>query len=219
MRPFTVVFSTMTVDGRIASDTGYSMLSCDEDFDFQHQLRSWADLVVVGSKTALKDNPRLTVRRIPGRSPLRGVVDSRLRVPPSARIFDGARGVLITSRDHPAEALEPYRAVGARIIQAGAQRVDLVEAWEKLYSELGVRRVMVEGGGGLNAALLAKGLVDRLIVTVSPYIFGAGVSVVEGAGARGGGEKALLRLERVETVCGGWVRLYYEVLYPKRARY
>jgi len=216
VRPYTVVFSTMTVDGRIASGWGESLLSCREDFVFQHRLRASVDLVLVGSETAVRDNPRLTVRLVEGVDPLRGTVDSRLRVPPSARMFDGGQGVLVTVEGHPEERLAPYRERGVRVVQAGRGRVDLPLAWERLARELGVRRVMVEGGGRLNGALFAAGLVDELIVTVAPYAYGSGVSLLEADLA---GRRGVLVLERVERVCGGWARLYYRVARPKRPLY
>lgn len=219
-RPYTRIFSTMTVDGRIASRTGYSRLSCHEDFDLQHRVRAWADLVVVGSSTALVDDPRLTVRRVPARTPLRGVVDSRLRVPPTARLYSIPGAVLITTADHSGDALLPYARKGARIVRAGRNRVDLVEAWRLLYDELGVRRVMVEGGGSLNYALLEAGLVDEVWITLAPYVFGAGRSVFEGPGFPGGSDTARLRVLGVTPLCGGsWISVRYEVLWPRRPLY
>ena len=219
-RPYTRIFSTMTVDGRIASRTGYSRLSCHEDFDLQHQVRAWADLVVVGSNTALIDDPRLTVRRVPSRTPLRGVVDSRLRVPPTARLYSLPGAVLITTTDHSSMELLAYERRGARIVMAGSGRVDLVEAWRLLYEELGVRRVMVEGGGSLNYALLEAGLVDEVWVTIAPYVFGAGRSVFDGQGFPGGDDMARLRVLSVRPLCGGsWVSVRYEVLWPRRPLY
>ncbi len=215
-RPYTRIFSTMTVDGRIASEAGYSLLSCEEDFVEQHRVRAWADVVLVGSNTALVDDPSLTVRRVAGRSPMRGVVDSSLRVPPTARLFS-SRGVLITTRGHPRRRLEEYERRGVRVIEAGRGRVDLVEAWKLLSEELGVSRVMVEGGGRLNLALLREGLVDEVWVTISPYVFGSGVSVFESQGFNGWNEVGRLRLKKVVSLCGGgWVSLRYEVLYPRR---
>ena len=222
MKPHTIIFSTAALDGRIASSTGYSLLSCEEDFEFQHWLRSRVDLVVVGAGTVIADNPRLTVRRVPGRSPWRGVVDGRLRVPQDARIFEGGRSILITSRGHPRERLDAYRRKGVVVIEAGENgRVDLPRAWEML-GELGIRRVMVEGGGTLNYNLLREGLVDEVIVTVAPTVFASGVSVFNdpsGVGFDGEREKVVLALEDIRPLCGGhWVRLYYRVLGPKRPR-
>ncbi|MEM4678350.1 MAG: dihydrofolate reductase family protein, partial [Acidilobaceae archaeon] len=98
MRSYVVLFSTMTVDGRIASRTGYSRLSCLEDLELLHKLRASSDAVMVGANTVISDNPRLTTRLVAGPSPkYRVVVDARLRVPPTARVFESPnRGVLVT---------------------------------------------------------------------------------------------------------------------------
>ncbi len=218
-RPYTVIFSTASLDGRIASATGYSRLSCPEDFDLQHRLRAWADLVLVGAGTVLADDPRLTVRRVPGRSPWRGVVDGRLRVPPTARVFQGGRGVLVTSRGHGSGRLEAYRERGVLVVEAGeAGRVDPREAW-RLLREAGFRRVMVEGGGRLNYSLLSAGVVDEVWVTIAPTVFAAGTSVFQdpgGAGFDGENRRVRLALESMEPLCGGhWVSLRYRVLEPR----
>ncbi|WP_062662224.1 dihydrofolate reductase family protein [Aeropyrum camini] len=166
-RPYTFIFSTATLDGRIASVTGYSLLSCREDFELQHRYRASAGAVMVGSRTAVVDKPRLNVRLVPGRSPLRVIVDSRLRVPPEvAGLRRGS--VLITTEGHSSERLRPYLERGVRIVEAGRGRVDLDRAVEVLREELGVRVLMVEGGGGLNCAMLEKGLVDEVRVTIAP---------------------------------------------------
>ena len=212
-RPYVFIFSTATVDGKIASHTGFSRLSCVEDFMLQHELRSRVDAVMVGSNTVLADNPRLTVRLARGRSPLRVVVDSRLRVSPGAKVFSGGRGVLVTTEDHGDEELEAYRRAGAVIVRAGRGRVDLALALEALY-KLGVRRLMVEGGGGLNCALLSRGLVDEVLVTVAPYLFGSGVSLVDCRQPVFDGERVRVELSLIEyrLVCGSWVHFRYAVV-------
>jgi 2,5-diamino-6-(ribosylamino)-4(3H)-pyrimidinone 5'-phosphate reductase len=218
-RPYTIVFSTATIDGRIASRTGYSRLSCSEDFDLQHRLRAWADAVMVGSNTALADNPSLTVRRASGVSPLRVVVDSRLRVPPESRVFDGrAPSVLVTTVDWGERDLEAYARRGVRVVRAGSGRVDLVGAMNLLHG-LGVRRLMVEGGGALNYALLVRGLVDEVWVTYAPEVFGSGVSVFDGEGVDGVEEKIELHLKKSEVLCGGWIHARYSVIRPKLPLY
>ncbi len=215
-RPFTRIFSTMSIDGRIASSTGYSRLSCDDDFMLQHELRAWSDIVIVGSNTVLVDDPRLTVRRVPRRSPMRGVIDSRLRVPPTAKIFSRPGGVLITVNSYDIDDLKDYINRGVIIVQAGEDRVNLVEAWRKLGEELGISKVLVEGGGTLNLALLANGLVDEVWVTISPYVFGSGISIFHGDGFTGWNDMARFRVLGIKELCGGsWVNIRYEVLWPR----
>ncbi len=212
MRPYTIVFSTETVDGRIADPMGFSRLSCQEDFELLHEMRGWADAVMVGARTVIIDNPSLTVRQAVGRSPLRVVLDGELRVPPDARVFEvPVRSVIITRRGHAEERLAAYRKRGVKVIEAGSGTgVDLVEAMESLSRDLGVRRLLVEGGGSTTYGMLREGLVDELWVTVAPFVFGAGTPLVGGQPQEG--LRVRLYLNSFVVLCGGWVNLRYTVM-------
>ncbi len=214
-RPYTFIFSTATLDGRIASVTGYSLLSCEEDFRLQHSYRAEVDAVMVGSNTALLDRPRLSVRLVKGYSPARVIVDSRLRVPPEVAGLRRA-SILVTVETHSWEELKPYIDAGVNVVQAGRGRVDLAKALDVLRKRLGVRRLMVEGGGGLNCAMLHQGLVDEVRVSYAPYIFGGGVGLAECPGLFDGKDSRVeLSLVRVERLCGDWLHAVYSVVRPK----
>jgi len=212
LRPYTIVFSTMTADGRIADDRGFSRLSCNEDFELLHSLRAWADGVMVGARTAILDNPSLTTRLAIGRSPIRVVLDGSLQVPPDLRVFEvPGRSVIITRRGHPQSKLEAYRRRGIIVIESGTpEGVNLTEALEELRERLGVRRLLVEGGGLTIYSLLREGLLDELWITIAPYVFGAGTPIIGGPQARSLGVR--LYLMSYEVLCGGWVNLRYKVL-------
>ena len=217
-RPYTFTFSTGTLDGRIASISGYSLFSCNDDFKLQHLYRVEADAVMVGSGTVRADDPRLTVRLVErGRSPLRVAVDSRLEaVTPGSRLV-GPGAVVFTAEEAPEDRVRALESAGVRVYRVGRGRVDLVEAVRILREELGVRRLMVEGGGRLICSMLKHGLVDEVRYTVAPYILGGGVGVAHCSDPwRGGGDMVKLALKRVEVLCGGWVHLVYEVLEPRR---
>jgi 2,5-diamino-6-(ribosylamino)-4(3H)-pyrimidinone 5'-phosphate reductase len=185
-RPYLVVYSTMTVDGRLASKTGFSKLSCPHDLRRLHELRASSDAVMVGANTVIVDDPSLRVKYVEGRNPDRVVVDGLLRTPLNARVYTlrTARTIVLTTGRAPREKVEALRGMGVEVLIVGGEPpIDMREASSALY-EVGLRKVMAEGGGGLLWSLFRDGVVDELWVTVAPYIFGGrdAVSLVEGEG-------------------------------------
>jgi riboflavin-specific deaminase-like protein len=183
-RPTVTVSYAQTLDGRLATSSGNSRwISAPESLRFAHQLRAEHDAVAVGAGTACKDDPRLTVRLVPGDDPLRVVVDSTLRTPLSAALFaDGAaQGTVLAVTDRASEGrCEEALSLGATVLKVSADaagRVDLRALLSALYS-LGVRSVMVEGGAALITSFLHDRLVDRLAVCIAPKILGRGIEAV-----------------------------------------
>ena len=184
-RPTVTVSYAQTLDGRLATASGSSRwISAPESLRFAHQLRAEHDAVAVGAGTACKDDPRLTVRLVPGEDPLRVVVDSTLRTPlSSALLADGAaEGTILAVTDRASEGrCEEALSLGATVLKVPADaggRVDLRALLSELYSSLGVRSVMVEGGAALITSFLHDRLVDRLAVCIAPKILGRGIEAV-----------------------------------------
>jgi 2,5-diamino-6-(ribosylamino)-4(3H)-pyrimidinone 5'-phosphate reductase len=140
---------------------------------------------MIGVRTELIDNPSLTVRYAKGRNPTRVIVDSWARTPLNAKVLrTHPREVLIaTSRRAPASKILALERVGAMIMRYGKFRVNLKKLLHELY-RLGIRRVMLEGGGTLNWSMLNGGLVDYVQVTIAPMLIGgsAARTLVEGTG-------------------------------------
>lgn len=183
-RPFLTVSYAQTLDGRLATSTGSSRwISGPESLRFAHQLRAGHDAVMVGIETVLHDDPRLTVRLVPGRDPLRVVADSTLRTPLTAAVLsDGAApGTILAVTDAASAArCNAARDLGATVLRMPADRdgrVDLIALLAALYDR-GIRTVMVEGGARLITSLLRLRLVDRLAVCVAPKVLGAGIEAV-----------------------------------------
>ena len=177
-RPFVTVKLAASLDGRIATARGESRwVSGAAARAYVHRLRAETDAVLVGSGTALIDDPALTARsggRVVQR-PVRIVVDSRLRVPPRAKLFarDGARRYVLCTADAPALRRRRIEAQGVQVLPIRARRgnVSLRSALERLAAE-GIGTLLVEGGGGLAAALLAEGLVDEVLWFAAPKLLG-----------------------------------------------
>jgi GTP cyclohydrolase II len=180
-RPYVVLKFAQTIDGRIATSTGDARwISGEAERRVSHALRAACDAVLVGVGTVLQDDPQLTVRMVPGASPMRVVLDSTLRVPEGAKILgaDAATTILTTDRSDPTRrrALEA-RGVGVHVLPAGAHGVDVDAALGALRAA-GTETLLVEGGARVITSLLDAGVVDRLIVGVAPTIIGRGTEAV-----------------------------------------
>jgi 2,5-diamino-6-(ribosylamino)-4(3H)-pyrimidinone 5'-phosphate reductase len=186
LRPYLVVYSTITVDGRLASKTGFSQLSCPYDLKRLHQLRASSDAIMVGANTIIVDDPSLRLKYVEGRNPDRIVVDGLLRAPLNARVFTlkTANTLVLTTGKASGEKVEALRKMGVEVLIIGNEPpINMYEALSLLYKR-GYRKVMAEGGGGLLWTLFKDSVVDELWLTISPYIFGGrdAVSLVEGEG-------------------------------------
>jgi riboflavin-specific deaminase-like protein len=206
--PTVTLSYAQTLDGRLATRSGSSQwIGGPESLRLAHELRASHDAIMVGVGTVLADDPRLTVRLVPGRDPLRVVVDSRLRLPLDAAVLrDGAgAGTLVACL----EGVEPARraavaATGATLLELPPDArggVDLRTLLAALHAR-GVRSLMVEGGARLITSLLRAGLVDRVVVCIAPKILGEGISAVGDLGIDRLSDALALEGARV-TPCGG----------------
>jgi len=184
--PFVTLKLATTLDGRISTQSGESRwITGPEARRAVHAMRMSHDAVMVGSGTALADDPDLTVRDMGVvRQPLRIVVDSRLRFSPQSRLGGSAATIpvwLLHGQTATAERQVEWRTTGADLLQIAENdgHLDLTEAMKAL-AERGVTRVFCEGGAGLAAALIRAGLVDELVVFTAGALIGQ-----EGHGALG----------------------------------
>jgi len=214
-KPYVIIVSAATIDGRIASKTGYSRLSCPFDLRRLHEVRASVDAIIVGANTIINDDPSLTPRYVKAnKNPIRVVIDGRLRIPLTARIVVNkeAPTIIVTTESAPIDKVMALKNNGVDVWIIGKDRVNLRETLERLYEEKGVRRVLVEGGGHLNWELIKEGLVDEIRLTISPYVFGAGTSFIEGEGYPTTIEGPKLRLKSANICeCGQEVILNYVI--------
>jgi diaminohydroxyphosphoribosylaminopyrimidine deaminase / 5-amino-6-(5-phosphoribosylamino)uracil reductase len=177
-QPFVTLKSASTLDGKLATRTGDSKwISNGAAREIVHTLRHRHQGIMVGVNTVIADNPSLTTRmEVPGINPVRIIIDSALRTPlESAVVTDGlAPTIIVTTEAADNERKNALLAAGVQVLTAGAgPRVDLQAAMVKL-GELEIGSILLEGGGTLNGAMLAGGLVDRVILFFAPKISGGG---------------------------------------------
>ncbi len=171
-RPYVTWKVASTVDGRVAAADGTSRwITGAEARADVHRLRAECDTVLVGAGTIRTDDPWLTTRDAAGvplpRQPLRVVVDSAGRTPGTARVRDRSAPTWI--------------ATAAEVGDDGAGRVDLRRLLTELFSRER-RHVLVEGGPTLAGAMVAAGLVDRVVAYIAPLLLGAGLPALGAAG-------------------------------------
>ncbi len=179
-RPLVTLKVATTLDGRIATSSGESRwITGDDARIVAHRLRAEHDAVLIGSGTALADDPELTCR-LPGmenRSPLRVVLDGRLRLLPTAKLAQTARQIpawVVTLTGANEVRRRALMAKGVSVIDIETDRDGHPEP-ETVLSELarrGLTRVLIEGGGAVAASFLAAGLVDRVAWFHAPRIIG-----------------------------------------------
>jgi len=185
-RPYVVLKYAQTLDGRIAARSGDSKwISGTQERRVSHALRAASDAVLVGAGTAVADDPLLTVRMVPGASPIRVVLDSTLRVPLDAQVFgpDAATVILTSERSSPDRRTElRLRGVKVEVVREAPDGIDLAAGLARLRS-LGIRCLLVEGGSRVITSALREQLADRVVVAVAPLLLGKGTDAVGDLGA------------------------------------
>jgi len=217
-RPYTFVNMAMSADGKISSVARRQVrISGPEDRERVDRLKAGSDAVMVGIGTVLADDPSLTVKsaelrkvRVLGgkpENPVRIVVDSRGRTPVTAEILHKGTGdrIIAVSERAGTEAAVRFRGI-AEVLVAGREEVDLPLLMGRLH-DLGIRRLMVEGGGTLICSLFASCLVDEFTTYVGSLVIGGrdAPTPVDGPGFPGGNEFVRLSLTDVQEVDEGVV--------------
>ncbi|WP_407308825.1 bifunctional diaminohydroxyphosphoribosylaminopyrimidine deaminase/5-amino-6-(5-phosphoribosylamino)uracil reductase RibD [Desulfosporosinus sp. SB140] len=175
--PFVVYKTAMTLDGKIATETGDSRwVSNEESRRYVQQLRDHYDVILVGSETVLSDNPALTCRLPNGRDPVRLIVDGELRLPESSHVLTSSTSspcIIATTNAAPTDKLKRLKDLKhVEIWQYDAPRhVPLKKMLQDLVQR-GWISVLLEGGGRLAGALIQEHCVDKLDCFIAPKLVG-----------------------------------------------
>ncbi len=231
-RPHVVCHMMGTVDGRILTERWSLSPASEKQYETVHALHK-ADAWLCGRKTfqgdfmeqardaAFSRKPRvpagdfIAAEQKPGRGtrPVYAIaVDPSGKIRWESNVMRGDRFVVLTTSKAPSGYLADLRQKSISYLIAGRTRIDFGPALERLHREFGIRKLMLEGGGGINGSLLSEGLVDEISLLICPFADGAPVPTVFDLPGNRIGEKATaLRLLSATTRPGGVVWLRYRV--------
>jgi diaminohydroxyphosphoribosylaminopyrimidine deaminase/5-amino-6-(5-phosphoribosylamino)uracil reductase len=199
-RPFVILKSALTMDGKSATASGDSRwITGDRSRREVHRLRGVMDAIMVGVGTVVKDDPLLTCRVPGGKDPIRVVVDSTLRIPLHAAVFNqhSAARTIVATCSSDAARLAALASHGGQVLACAEHegRVDLGDLFGQLGA-LGIQSILLEGGSHLAGAALRAGLIDRCMIFLAPKLVGGvGMGLFAGEGVSMMGDA--LRLEEM----------------------
>jgi len=200
--PFITVKYAQTLDGRIAAATGDSRwISSAPSLKLAHRLRSLHDSVLIGTGTALSDNPQLTVRLAKGRNPIRVVIDTSLRIASDAHVLqdrDIAPTIVAATDRADQQRVDALARAGIKVItvpERGEGKIDLKCLLKKL-GEMNISSVLVEGGSAIITSIVRQQLADRFVVITAPKLMGRGIEAIGDLGSLTAGDAVQLTFRK-----------------------
>lgn len=168
-KPYVIAKVGMTANGIISpADRNSRWITNETSLAWVHYLRAQCDAILIGADTALLDRPQLTVR-IDGmaRKPVRIIVDSRFKLmPEDCSLLDSDAPILVCGFEHaPAKKEEGWNQKGVRTIRFR----DMTDLLANLF-ELGIRKILVEGGQKIFTLFHTAGAIDEYVLMVAPRL-------------------------------------------------
>ncbi len=214
--PYVLMKYAMTMDGKIACDTGKSQwITGEEARSHVQETRDALMGIMVGIQTIISDNPRLTCRIPGGRNPIRIICDSHLRIPMEAEVVQTAKKMktVVATVSSEQEKISALREAGVKVLitDSADGKVDLQDLMQKLGQEK-IDSILLEGGGTLNQSALQSGIVNHIQIYLAPKIFGGTgkYTPVSGIGVKEPDEAYLL-INRKIGIFGEDILLDYDV--------
>ncbi|PKM57267.1 MAG: riboflavin biosynthesis protein RibD [Firmicutes bacterium HGW-Firmicutes-3] len=211
-KPFCILKTAMTLDGKIATKTGDSKWITNETSRKQvHQLRHQVMGIMVGVGTVIADDPSLTTRledNQDGLDPVRIILDTRGRIPLDTKVLmQKSEAITIVATTHlmPEATKKAIEATGNQVMVLPLKdnQVDMTALIEVL-GEQGLDSILIEGGATLNYSALEAGIVDKVIAYVAPKIFGGDLAKTPVGGEGISHVKDAILLEGLTTTnCDG----------------
>ncbi len=186
--PYIILSAAMTIDGKITSKIGDSDISDEQDWKEVHKLRSQVDGIIVGKNTIIKDNPKLHIKFYEHIGYYRIVIDSNLSIPIDSNVITYQPNlyptIICCTENASLERIKVFESKGVKLIKSGkGKKVDIPELMPHIYN-LGIQKLLLEGGGTLNWAFIRSNLIDEIRLTIAPWMIGGidAISLVEGKG-------------------------------------
>ena len=175
-RPFVSLKFAETLDGKLATSVRDShFVTGQEAHTYSHYLRKIHDGILVGIGTVLDDDPELTTRLVEGKNPVRVILDTKARIPLTAKVLQGqAETILATSPDaDPEKCRELGKRTHVKVLSLPAAngKIDIPCLLQSLY-EQGIASLLVEGGSEVLGAFLDAGIADRVYAFIAPKLVG-----------------------------------------------
>ena len=175
-KPFVVLKTAMTLDGKIATASGESKwITSDKSRKEVHKLRNELSAIMVGVNTVIKDNPKLTCRIEGGKNPVRIIVDSKLRIPTTSEVVvdNLAKTIVATTELADKEKILALEKLGVKVVitKSKNNRVNLQSLMIEL-GKIGIDGILLEGGATLSFSALEENIVDKIQVYIAPKIIG-----------------------------------------------
>jgi 2,5-diamino-6-(ribosylamino)-4(3H)-pyrimidinone 5'-phosphate reductase len=201
--PYVILSAAMSIDGKIASIKGDPDLSDEQDWKEVHKLRTQVDGIIVGKNTILNDNPKLHIKFYEHKGYFRIAVDSNLSIPIDSNVITFQPNIyptiICTTENASSERIKNFESKGVKVLRCGKKKkVDISNLMPILYN-LGIRKLLLEGGGTLNWSFIKKNLVDEIRLTIAPWMIGGkeAISLVEGKGFKTKAEAPRFKLLEV----------------------
>lgn len=214
-KPYIILSAAISIDGKIATKTGDSKLSSNQDYIRLHKLRSKVDGILVGRNTAMHDNPLLTVRYTKGKNPVRIILDSQGNISSKSKILQTSNEVptiIAVSKKITKSNLKKLHKFPVEVIITGENSVNIRSLLKKL-SDKKITTILVEGGGTINWEFIRLNLFDELIITLSPFLIGGNnaISFIQGNGFDKISKSPNLRLKSIKRLKNHLVLNYVKV--------
>jgi len=221
-RPHVLMMSEITADGKLTLKKGASSkilmkYMAHETELLLHKTRADYDAIMVGANTIRIDNSFLTVRLVPGQSPIRVIPTSMADIPLTANILGSdAPTVIAVCEQAPADRVAAIREKGVNVVVAGKDHVELPLLMKILREKFNVKKLMIEGGPTLNWHMLHDRLVDEIRLIHLPFIVGGSDTPSLVGGMHINSEDEMIRLNlKNYYMCGSNLVSEFDVLYTE----